>query len=261
MRILVTNDDGVSAPGLAVAEAIAAEIAGADGEVWVAAPAFEQSGVSHAISFTSPIKVERLGERRFAVGGTPADCVILAMHSFMAEAKPDLVLSGVNRGHNVAEDAVYSGTVGGAIEAVLQRAPAAIALSQFFRRPPGEPSSWEMFAAAKARGVAVVRALLAVERPADVFFNVNFPPVDADAVKGVRVCVQGRRTKGSFICDERMSPGGRPYFWLRSAADNASAAADADSALCAAGYVTVTPMRADYTAFDAMDGLAALDGD
>lgn len=260
MRILVTNDDGVAAPGLAVAEAIAADIAGADGEVWVVAPAFEQSGVSHAISFTSPVKVEQLGPRRFAVAGTPADCVILAAHRFMVDTPPDLVLSGVNRGHNVAEDAVYSGTVGGAIEAALQGFRG-IALSQFFRRPPVGGGA-DLFSAARAHGVEAVRAILSVEDwPSDLFYNVNFPPLAAAEVRGRRVCVQGRRTRGSFGCDERVSPGGRLYYWLRSTADNRSAAPNADSALCAEGFVTVTPMRADYTAFDRLEALKVLDQD
>lgn len=257
MRILVTNDDGVAAPGLAVAEHIASEIAGADGEVWVVAPAFEQSGVSHAISFTSPVKVEKLSDRRFAVGGSPADCVILAAHGFMRETPPDLVISGVNRGHNVAEDAVYSGTVGGAIEGALQGFKS-IALSQYFRRPAGDLANWDMFAPARAFGVDAVRRLIAQEWGPDLFFNVNFPPVAAEEVRGFRACPQGRRTRGSFMADQRLSPGGREYYWLRSSADNSSAAPLSDSALCAEGFVTVVPMRPDYTAADRLDALSQI---
>ena len=104
MRILITNDDGISAPGLVVAEEIARELAGPAGEVWVVAPAFEQSGVAHGVSYVRPMRLERLEERRFAVEGSPADCVLAALHEILKDAPPDLVISGVNRGHNVAED-------------------------------------------------------------------------------------------------------------------------------------------------------------
>ena len=256
MRILVTNDDGVAAPGLAVAEAIAADIAGPDGEVWVAAPAFEQSGMSHAITFTSPIKVEQLAAHRFACAGTPADCVILAVCHFMRSSPPDLVISGVNRGHNIAEDAVYSGTVGAAIEAVLQGVPG-IALSQYFRQAPPGVDDWDVFSSAKAEGVGIVRALLDQPQTPDLFYNVNFPPVQARDVKGVRVAPQGRRRRGPFQAEERRSPGGRSYFWVRGTEDNFSSASDSDSFLCADGYVTIVPMRPDYTDYKALELLGA----
>jgi 5'-nucleotidase len=134
MRILITNDDGISAPGLAVAEAIGAELAGPGGEVWTVAPTFEQSGVSHAISYIRPMRLERLGERRYTIEGSPADCVLASLFEVLKDNPPDLVLSGVNRGHNVAEDTVYSGTVGGAMEAALHGVKA-IALSQYFGPP------------------------------------------------------------------------------------------------------------------------------
>ncbi|MEL6282492.1 MAG: 5'/3'-nucleotidase SurE [Pseudomonadota bacterium] len=255
MRILVTNDDGITAPGLQVAEEIATEIAGPDGEVWIAAPAFEQSGVSHAISFTSPIKVEQLSDRRFAVAGTPADCVIVAVHDLMKDNLPDLVISGVNRGHNIAEDAVYSGTIGGAIEAALQRLPA-IALSQYFRRPAASDApDPDLFSAARNLGVNAVRRLLATEWTPDLFYNVNFPPVPAADAKGFRFAHQGRRTSGAFGAARRASPAGRAYFWLDHRIDNRSAGDGADSKLCADGYVTAVPMRADYTDYAVLQKL------
>lgn len=131
MRILVTNDDGISAPGLKVAEAIAAELAGPDGEVWVVAPAFEQSGVSHCVSYIRPMRLEKLDERRYAVEGSPADCVLAAIGSILSETPPDLVISGVNRGHNVADDTLYSGTIGGAMEGALHGIRS-VALSQYY---------------------------------------------------------------------------------------------------------------------------------
>ncbi|MEO1291376.1 MAG: 5'/3'-nucleotidase SurE [Pseudomonadota bacterium] len=252
MRILVTNDDGIAAPGLAVAEAIAAEVAGADGEVWVAAPAFEQSGVSHAISFTSPVKVEQLAPRRFACAGTPADCVILAMHSFLKDTPPDLVISGVNRGHNIAEDAVYSGTVGGAIEGALQGVRA-VALSQYFGRPASSSQqddterAPDLFDAARSEGAEAVRRALATPWKRDLFFNINFPPVAAQDVKGYRFAQQGRRQSGSFGAEGRVSPAGRDYFWIRHRVDNLSGDPEDDCVLCAQGWVTLVPMLPSYT--------------
>ena len=157
MRILVTNDDGINAPGLAVLEAIAAEVTGPGGEVWVVAPAFEQSGVAHAISYTHPTMIAQMGPRRFAAEGSPADCVLAGLHDSMDGRRPDLVLSGVNRGNNAGENAVYSGTVGGAMEAALQGLPA-IALSQFYG--PGNAELDDPFAAAAAHGARIVRQLL-----------------------------------------------------------------------------------------------------
>jgi 5'-nucleotidase len=119
MRILITNDDGINAPGLDVLTGIAAELVGIDGEVWTVAPAFEQSGVAHAVSYTHPMLITELGPRRFAAEGSPADCVLAALYDVMPEP-PDLVLCGVNRGNNAGENVLYSGTLGGAIEAALQ---------------------------------------------------------------------------------------------------------------------------------------------
>ena len=116
MRILVTNDDGINAKGLKVLEKIAHEIAGEAGEVWTVAPAFEQSGVAHAISYTHPTMIAQMDARRFAAEGSPADCVLAGIFDVMTEGKPDLVLSGVNRGNNAGENIMYSGTVGAAID-------------------------------------------------------------------------------------------------------------------------------------------------
>ncbi len=116
MRILITNDDGISAPGLKIAEAIANDLAGPTGEVWVVAPAFEQSGVAHCVSYVRPMRLEHLDDKRYAVEGSPADCILAGLFEILKNSPPDLILSGVNRGHNVAEDVLYSGTIGGAME-------------------------------------------------------------------------------------------------------------------------------------------------
>lgn len=158
MRILITNDDGITAPGLAVIEAIAADLAGPDGEVWVVAPAFEQSGVSHCISYIRPMMLQKMGERRYAVEGSPADCVLAGLFEILKDSPPDLILSGVNRGHNVAEDTLYSGTIGGAIEATLH-GHKAIAMSQYYSR--GNALMEDPFEAARVHGADICRQLIA----------------------------------------------------------------------------------------------------
>jgi len=256
MRILITNDDGINARGLGVLQAIATEIAGDAGEVWTVAPAFEQSGVAHKISFVHPTMIAELGPRRYAAEGSPADCVLAGLHDVMTDRRPDLILSGVNRGNNAAENAVYSGTLGGAMEGAMQGIRS-IALSQFFG--PENFSLDDPFEAARAHGVAVVRALLDRgiwhDRDYGVFYNVNFPPVPAAQVRGMRVGAQGWRTDVSFSVDPHVSPSGRRFLWVKGGPQHRPTAPGTDAALNLDGYVSITPMRADFTAHDVLDTL------
>ncbi len=260
MRILLTNDDGINAPGLKVLERIAAEIAGPEGEVWVVAPAFEQSGVAHCISYTHPTMIAELGPRRFAAEGSPADCVLAGLYDVMADARPDLVLSGVNRGNNAAENVLYSGTIGGAMEAALQGLPA-IALSQFYGG--GNLSRPDPFEAAATHGAAVVRTLLDHGHWDDadyrLFYNVNFPPVGAKKVKGLRVVRQGFRRGISFGVEPHLSPSGRRFLWVRGGRQDVSSGEDTDGTANLDGFISVTPMRADLTAHDALAGLRKIE--
>ena len=260
MRILVTNDDGINAPGLQVLEAIAAELAGPQGEVWVVAPALEQSGVAHCISFTHPMMIAKLGERRFAAEGSPADCVLAGLHDVLKGSPPDLVLSGINRGNNSAQNALYSGTLGGAMEAALQGLPA-IALSQFYgldNRDLDNP-----FEAAAEHGLAVIRSVLDANPCAGhdyrLFFNINFPPVRAADVKGVRVSAQGYRRGTHFGVEPHASPAGRRFLWIRGGDQQVASAPGSDVAVNLQGFVSVTPMRADLTAHDAIDALKVIE--
>ncbi len=255
MRILITNDDGITAPGLAVAEEIAAEIAGSDGAVFVVSPEGERSGVSHAISYTAPMRVTQFNTRRHSVDGFPADCVLVGIHAVMADVKPDLVISGVNRGHNVAEDVVYSGTVGGAMEGALAGIPS-IALSQYYGTKDHAPS--EMWEPTRAFAVETIRKVLQMPFPRGVFYNVNFPAHRVDLVKGIRVCAQGMRAEGTFETVEHRAPNGRLYYWLKHMLRNLSAQPESDAALCADGWITVTPLRPDLTAHDVMDDARAV---
>jgi 5'-nucleotidase len=256
MRILLTNDDGISAPGLEVAEAIAGELAGPGGDVWVVAPAFEQSGVAHSVSYVRPMRLEKIGPRRFAVEGSPADCVLAGLHEILRDGPPDVVLSGVNRGHNVAEDTLYSGTVGGALEAALHGVRA-VALSQYFGPLTG---SADPFGAARAHGAAVLRRLLDAapwsREPYAVFYNVNFPPVTAEAVRGTLATFQGHRPAATFGVLPHVAPNGRTFLWLTHGHGNADTAPGSDSRECHDGHVTVTPLMADLTAHDLIEPLA-----
>ncbi len=253
MRILVTNDDGINAPGLVVLQAIAAEIAGPDGEVWTVAPAFEQSGVGHCISYTHPMMIAKLGERRYAAEGSPADCVLAALYDVMPE-RPDLVLSGVNRGNNAAENTLYSGTIGAAMEAALQGLPA-IAMSQFFG--PENNTLDDPFEAALATGVALVRSLLdkAIWDNGDyrLFYNVNFPPFPASGVKGQRVVSQGYRRETFFGVEAHKSPSGRRFLWIKGGPQHLPTGPDTDVTACLDGYISITPMRCDLTAHDVIE--------
>jgi len=258
MRILITNDDGINAPGLKVLLAIATEIAGPDGEVWTVAPAFEQSGVGHCISYTHPMMVAKMGERRYATEGSPADCVLAGLHDVMKDTPPDLVLSGINRGNNSAENTLYSGTIGAAMEAALQGIPA-IALSQYFgvhNRDLDDP-----FEAAVTHGADVVRAILNSARrddnPYTLFYNVNFPPLPAAEVKGMVASPQGRRAGVTFGVEPHQSPSGRRFLWIKGGDQTVPTASGADGAVNLEGYISITPMRADLTAYDAMDRLEA----
>ncbi|MFY0616849.1 5'/3'-nucleotidase SurE [Shimia sp.] len=260
MRILITNDDGINAPGLVTLEQIAHDLAGPDGEVWCVAPAFEQSGVGHCISYTHPTMIAKMGERRFAAEGSPADCVLAGVHDVMIDARPDLILSGVNRGNNSAENALYSGTLGAAIEGALQGIPS-FALSQFLG--PQNYNVDDPFEAAGAHGAQVLRSILDTDVPnaADygLFYNINFPPVLAKDVQGVRVTAQGLRKGTGFSVEPHTSPSGRRFLWARGGDQQQKTAEGTDAAANLDGYISVTPMRADLTAHDALSALKGIE--
>ena len=257
MRILLTNDDGISAPGLEVLEEIALKLAGPEGEVWTVAPAFEQSGVGHCISYARPFMIAKLGQRRYAAEGSPADCVLAAIYDVFKGNKPDLVLSGVNRGNNSGENVVYSGTLGGAMEAALQGIPA-IALSQFM----GSDELEDPFESARVHGEAVIRKLLDhgiwTQDAYRTFYNVNFPARSAAETKGIKVAPQGFRIGSGFSTESQISPVGRRYLWLKGGPQHtASTPENSDIAANVAGHISVTPLRADLTAHDLLADLEA----
>ncbi|NNK16465.1 MAG: 5'/3'-nucleotidase SurE [Sulfitobacter sp.] len=259
MRILITNDDGITAPGLEVMEAIATDLAGPDGEVWVVAPAFEQSGVAHCINYVHPTMMSQMDPRRFAAEGSPADCVLIAIHDAMKDCPPDLVLSGVNRGNNSAENTLYSGTIGGAMEAALQGYPA-VALSQYYG--PANRDLVNPFEAAATHGADVIRRILDASPTENaeynLFYNVNFPPVSAVDVKGIRLAAQGRRPGVVFGTEPHIAPSGRRFSWIKGGDQQVMAGTGSDAAVNLEGYISVTPMRADLTAHEMMDTLSGI---
>ncbi len=259
MRILITNDDGINAPGLEVLHAIAETLAGPHGEVWTVAPAFEQSGVGHCINYTKPTLITELAPRRFMAEGSPADCVLCALYDPMANVKPDLILSGVNRGNNAAENTLYSGTIGAAMEGALQGYPS-IAMSQFYG--PANRELENPFEASVHHGADVVRRILAQPQPAakdyTLFWNVNFPPMAAADVKGIRLAPQGRRPGVNFSTIAQDAPNGRRFLWIGGGNQQTPPPAGTDAAVNLDGYISVTPMRADLTAHDTMDAMTGI---
>jgi 5'-nucleotidase len=259
MRILITNDDGISAPGLAVLDKIAHELAGPEGAVWTVAPAFEQSGVAHCISYTRPMMIQQLGARRFAVEGSPADCILAGLHDVLHDQKPDLILSGVNRGNNSAENALYSGTLGGAMEGALQGV-LSIAISQYYG--PANRDLDNTFEAAQVHVKAVIERIIAAT-PApgpgyQLFYNVNVPPVGAADVKGTKLAPQGLRIGTGFHTEAAVSPTGRQFLWIKGGDQQVRTAPGTDVAVNLDGYISVTPMRADLTAHDMLDQLSSI---
>ncbi|MDQ7775973.1 5'/3'-nucleotidase SurE [Paracoccus aminovorans] len=259
MRILITNDDGINAPGLVTLHEIATEVAGPGGEVWTVAPAFEQSGVAHCISYVHPTLIAELGPRRFAAEGSPADCVLAAM-DVMKDNPPDLVLSGVNRGNNSGENVMYSGTVGGAMEAALQGLPA-IALSQYMgSRTAGLEDPFEC---ARVHGPRLIRRLLdhgdwTSDADFRLFYNLNFPPCDAGSVKGTRVAPQGRRHGVRFEIEPYHAPNGRRFLWVMGGSQTAPATPDSDVDANMRDYISLTPMRPDLTCHKTLAELCGL---
>jgi 5'-nucleotidase len=252
MRILVTNDDGIHAEGLDVCEKIARSLSD---DVWVIAPEYDQSGVAHSLSLNDPLRLRQVAERRFAVRGTPTDCVIMGARHVLNGKGPDLVLSGVNRGRNAGEDVIYSGTIAGAMEGAILGIPS-LALSQAYKSRSGRPPHWEtglQFAP------DIIRRVLAEGMPGDVLVNVNFPDCSPAEVKGIAVTAQGRRRQERLHIDERHDGRGNPYYWIAYARLNAVQADDgSDLAALEERWIAVTPLKLDMTDEPTMTRLAKL---
>jgi 5'-nucleotidase len=236
-RILVANDDGIFSPGIGVLERIARTLSD---DVWVVAPELEQSGASHSLTTRRPLRLHEIAPRRYAVDGTPTDCIVLAVKRLLRERPPDLVLSGVNAGSNVGEDLTYSGTVAAAMEATLLGIPA-MALSQDFR--DGAAIPW---ATGEAFGPDIIRRLLSRPWPDSTLFNINFPAVPPAEARGCAVTSQGRRAIADNLM-EGVDPRGRPYYWIGPVREGGSADPGTDIAALLDNKVSITPIHLDLT--------------
>jgi 5'-nucleotidase len=241
MRILLTNDDGINARGLDLLETVAR---GYSDDVWVVAPAGEQSGAGHSLTLSEPVRLRRHDNRRFSVQGTPTDAVMMALAHIMVDSPPDLILSGINRGANLAEDVTYSGTVSAAMEGALAGVRS-IALSQSYSREG--MGDTVPFAAAEAWAERVLAPLVSFDTPPGTLINVNFPALPPEQIKGVRVCRQGIRDYGRLRIIERKDPRGYPYFWFGLAPVVETPGHVTDLEVVADGYVSVTPLHLDLT--------------
>jgi 5'-nucleotidase len=236
-RILVTNDDGVHAPGIHVLEELARELSD---DVWVVAPETEQSATSHSLTVRRPLRLRQLEPHRFSVDGTPTDSVVVALGKVLQDKKPDLVLSGINQGSNLGEDVIYSGTVAAAMEAALLGLPA-IALSQ--ARRGDHDFRW---ATSKGCLPDVLRRICATGFTPDLLVNVNVPDCLPEDLRGVRVVRQGRRDVDTQVV-EGVDPGGRPYLWIGDYAADDTRDPDTDLHAVGEGFVAVTPLHFDFT--------------
>ncbi|MGB7373834.1 5'/3'-nucleotidase SurE [Pontixanthobacter sp.] len=247
MRILLTNDDGIFAPGLEVLEDIAAQFSD---DVWICAPHEEQSGAGHSLSLNAPVRLHKHGPRRFSVTGTPTDAVTLALRKVM-DSPPDVILSGVNRGANLGDDITYSGTVSAAIEGALAGIRS-IALSQVYDRG----ANHEQFDAARQWGARAVAPLLDTPLPSRTLVNVNFPPITGAAVAGIRAVRQGFHdySRGSVV--EGKDPRGLPYYWFGLHAIEHTLDHGTDLEAIDEGFVSVTPLQLDLTHHASIGALA-----
>ena len=239
MRILLTNDDGVRAPGLSVL----AEVMSGLGDVFVVAPDREQSAVGHALTLHHPLRAMKIGVNTFAVDGTPTDCVNLGIHSLLS-FKPDIVISGINRGGNLGDDVTYSGTVAAAMEATLMGIPA-IAVSLV---TDGEGENYQAAAvfAAKLAAMIIKNGL-----PPDTFLNVNVPDLSEAKLLSTLITTQGKRSYEGTIVD-KVDPRGRSYYWIGTVDLNFLDVVGSDYFAVSRGHISVTPLHLDLTNYNSL---------
>ena len=236
-RVLISNDDGIEAPGLKLLERLVRPLAA---EVWVVAPESEQSAAGHSLTLRRPLRIRKISPRRYAVDGTPTDSVLMGVNKIMRDCRPDLVLSGINRGGNLGEDVTYSGTVAAAMEGTLLGIPS-IALSQVTDN--GRKPRWT---ATEEWLGEVVKRLCAVPWPRNVLINVNFPDADAGAVTGIEATLQGRRKIGDELA-EGVDPRGDTYFWIGNQRTEDRYKPGTDLEAVSRGAISVTPLALDLT--------------
>jgi 5'-nucleotidase len=253
MRILLTNDDGIDAPGLHALRQIASELSD---DVWIVAPEVNKSGAGHSLSLNEPLRMREVSERVFAVRGTPTDCVIMGVRHVLADKKPDLILSGVNRGANLAEDVTYSGTIAGAFEGT-QVGIRSIAMSQAYGFESMKDPRWSC---ALAHGPALVRRLISFDWPPGVLMNVNFPDKDPEAAGAPRITTQGKRSADLLGIDKREDTWGNAYYWLAYERRRSPTTPDTDLWAIYNGHISVTPLSMNLTHAPTSERLRAVIG-
>lgn len=240
LRILVTNDDGIHAPGLKVLEKIARKLSK---DVWVVAPEEEQSGSAHSLSLANPLRIRKMNAKRYAVRGTPSDCVLMAVRHVMKDREPDLVLSGVNRGQNIADDVTYSGTIAAAMEGTQLGIPS-VALSQAFGFSGTSKVKW---ATAENFAPEILKKLIAAGWPDEVLININFPDVVPGSVAGIEVTKQGKRDQSLVRVEERIDARNNPYYWLGFERILSNPPQGTDLRAIYEGRISITPLHMDLT--------------
>src|SRR5215510_5798849 len=239
-RILLTNDDGIHSDGLGTLERALREL----GDVYVVAPAAEMSGASHSLTLARPLRIRQVDSRHWTVDGTPTDCVTLALNKIIAaDERPDICVSGINHGGNLGDDATYSGTVAGALEATILGVPG-LALSLVAR------DNFDFKESARF-AVSAARKVLEEGLPEGTLLNINIPPGE---IKGIKVTRQGIKNARPVI-SEHIDPRGKPYFWIGEEYFNTNSAEGTDYHAIELGYVSVTPLKADMTDHQALTAL------
>jgi 5'-nucleotidase len=251
MRILLTNDDGIEAPGLDALQKIAADLSD---DVWVVAPETDQSGAAHSLTLHEPLRLRKLSERIYAVKGTPTDCVIMAVRHVLKGEEPALVLSGVNRGANLADDVTYSGTIAGAIEGTMLGIPS-IAMSLAVNYEDPKKIHWQT---PMELGAGLVRKLMDMGWPNDVLININFPDREPSKVEGIQVTKQGRRDQDYLRIEDRLDTRGNPYYWLGFKPRSFQAPKGTDIWAVRSGAISVTPLYLNLTHIETCRKLSEL---
>lgn len=243
LRILITNDDGIHAPGLKLLEKIARSLSK---DVWVVAPEQEQSGAAHSLTLSRPLRIRKISNRRFSINGTPTDCVLMAVNHILKKAPPTLVLSGVNYMGNLGEEVTYSGTVAAAMEGTLLGIPS-IALSQVVTLP--HPPKW---ATAAHFAPAIIKHLLETRWPKDVLININFPDLIIPSITGVKIVSQGLRATASDDIIHNIDPRGKSYYWIGPLIESQDFMMDTDLDAISKGAISVTPLHLDLTHWESL---------
>jgi len=241
-RILISNDDGINSGGLhALSEAMRML-----GEIFIVVPDRDQSAVSHSLSLYRPLRIEEIAENVYSVDGTPTDCINLAINGLLKDRKPDLIVSGINKGENLGDDITYSGTVSAAMEGTLLGIPS-IAVSLVAKKD-------FYFDTASYYALMIVKHVLRRGLPEGTLLNVNIPNLPKEEVKGVKVTRQGKRVYGEPIV-ENTDPRGKKYYWIGGNDLGSLDIENSDIVAVRQGYVSVTPIKLDLTDYDFLEKL------